>query len=247
ADRITFRHLMTHTSGLNEPGSASDYRFMKANIAKGVTGVGTYHYQNQNFGLCRILIATLNGNVSPAQTFALPLVPDANDRFWDYTTIRAYGAYVRTRVFAPAGVPGPTMDHRSSDALAYTFPVNRSSWNSGDLSTMIGAVGWHMSADELRSVMSAFRRGGTIMSPSQAQTVLDSGFGIDGTASTPLGTLYYKSGVWGNGHGHQEQSLAYFLPQDGELVVLVNSPMGSPASCLRNVVTNLYISHVKAG
>jgi len=45
--------------------------------------------------------------------------------------------------------------------------------------------------------------------------------------------------------GHVEQSLAYFLPQDMELVVLANSPIGSPAQFFRDVVTSIYLANIK--
>jgi hypothetical protein len=59
-DQITFKQLLTHTSGLvvkDEPGP-SDFQFMKDQIAAGV--VGKPGYRNMNFGLCRILITTID-------------------------------------------------------------------------------------------------------------------------------------------------------------------------------------------
>ena len=64
-DKITFRHLMTHTSGLGiNDRSDSDFKFMQAGIAAGATRIGSYLYQNMNFGLCRILLSTVNGNIA---------------------------------------------------------------------------------------------------------------------------------------------------------------------------------------
>src|SRR2546423_10476253 len=242
-NKITFRHLMTQTSGLNfgVNSSASDYEFMKSQIAAGVTHLGQYWYQNMNFGLCRILITTINGNVSPDTNFNLPIIPHANDLIWDYVTIQSYKTYVEHHLFTPAGVSGPGLDHPAGDALAYNFPVSGNGWNSGNLASVSGGAGWHMSPDDLLSVMDAFRRKGTIMSTTQAQTMLDDGFGIDVVGmQTPLGKLYNKNGAWGDASGRMEQSLAYFLPQDMELVVLTNSPVGSPGKFFRDVVTNIY-------
>ena len=238
-EKITFRHLMTQTSGLNFgiKSSASDYLFMKSQVAAGVTHLGQYWYQNMNFGLCRILISTINGNIAPGTA--------ASDAFWDLATIQSYANYVRDHVFTPAGVSGPGLDHPNPDALAYTFPVSGNGWNSGDLSTVSGGAGWHMSPDDLLAVMGAFRRKGTIMTTAQAQTMLDNGFGIDVRMSTPLGTLYNKNGAWGDAAGHTEQSLTYFLPQNMELVVLANSPIGAPAKFFRDVVTNIYLANIK--
>jgi len=243
---ITFRELMTHTSGLNfgVETSASDYETMKAVIAGGVTHRGEYHYQNLNFGLCRVLIATINGNIAPSAVFSFPAISNSNDVIWDAVTINAYTQYVQQHVFQPAAVSGASLDHPVADALAYTFPVAGGGWNSGDLKTVCGGAGWHMSVDELLGVMGTFRRSGTIMTNAQAQTMLDAGFGIDMQLATPVGKLYNKNGLWQNG-GHVEQSLAYFLPQDMELVVLANSPIGSPAQFFRDVVTSIYLANIK--
>ena len=37
---------------------------------------------------------------------------------WDYVATSAYAEFVRTRVFEPACVIGPTLTHPGSDALA---------------------------------------------------------------------------------------------------------------------------------
>ena len=244
-NKITFRDLMTHRSGFNTGKSDSDFNFMKANVAAGVAGVGTYHYQNMNFGLCRILLSTITGVIPVGAVFNVPFIPSFNDLVWDFTTINGYANYVRAHVFSPAAVSGPTLDHPSPDALAYTFPVSGNGWNSGDLSSMAGGAGWHASVDDLLNIMGTFRRSGSIMSTAQAQTMLDDGFGIDLIQSTPLGTLYNKNGLWEDGGAHVEQSLAYFLPKDMELVVLANSPIGSPAQFFRDVVTNIYLANIK--
>ena len=110
---------------------------------------------------------------------------------------------------------------------------------------MSGGAGWHMSADDLLKVMGTFRRKGSIVSVAAAQGMLDNGFGIDVSMQTPLGTLYNKGGLWGNPGNQVEQSLAYFLPKDMELVVMVNSPVGSPAKFFRDVVTNIYVDNVR--
>jgi hypothetical protein len=52
---ITFRHLMTHTSGFDTGKSDSDFEFMKNRVAPGVSGTGTYSYHNMSFGLCQLL------------------------------------------------------------------------------------------------------------------------------------------------------------------------------------------------
>lgn len=184
-EKITFAELFTHTSGLdfNVGSSASDFMFMKSQIAAGTTHVGEYWYQNMNFGLCRILLATINGNVRVDY-----VAPTNNDEAWDRITTAAYEAYVAANVFAPAGVTNATLVHEPQDALAYNFPVSGNGWNSGDLTTMAGGAGWHLSTNELLKVMGTFRRANTIVTPAQAQAALDASFGIDIIGSTRLGS-----------------------------------------------------------
>jgi CubicO group peptidase (beta-lactamase class C family) len=221
---ITFRQLLDHTSGLAYQSTSprSDYPYMKSQIEAGTHDLDRYSYQNMNYGLCRILIATIDGTISPDSFFTDSTTSDLT---WDLTTISAYQAYVHANVFAPSDVTGPTLDHDPDDALAYNFPVSGNGWNSQDQSTMAGGSGWHMTVDQLLAVMSTFRRGGTIMSPAEAQTVLDDGFGLNCTAPSALGTYYAKVGGWNDSAGHMEQGTAFFLPQNMELVLLVNSPL----------------------
>lgn len=240
-DKITFAELMTHRSGFRVTGSDMSFPTMKALIAGGVVAgdIGTYSYQNTNFGICRILLPVMNGAIAAGMVFPPPL----QDQAWDLVTVNAYNGYVQQNLFQPSGVNGPTLTHPDADALAYAFPA-AAGWNSGDLTAESGGAGWHMSVDDLLAVLGTFRRAGTIMSAAAAQTMMDAGFGIDLIQATQLGTLYNKNGLWASGAGQTEQSLAYLLPRDMELVVLANSPIGNPGKFFRDVVTKLYVDNV---
>ena len=244
-NRITFRHLLTHTSGLNFNGTItpSDFAFMRAEIARGTTNLGNSSYQNVNFALCRILISTISGAVPTGATFNV-LGPALNDAYWDVATINGYRQYVVDNVFAPAGVTAPTLDHPAANALAYSFPVMGSGWDSGDLSTMSGGIAWHISTDDLLDVMGAFRRSGAILPPGEAEVMLDDGFGIDVTKDTSLGRIYAKGGFWGNGTQF-EQANAFFLPKGMEMAVLCNSPFCSTGRGFMNEVTKAIEDNIK--
>jgi len=245
-DKITFRELMTQTSGFSTGGSSSDYLFMKGRVAQGVPAnmVGQYDYENMNFGLCRILIAIINGDVDKDMEVG-GMFASLNDAVWDYTTVEAYKNYVQAKVFNPAGVANATLDHPGADAYAYAFPVSSAGgWNSGDLASMAGGAAWHMSTSQLLDVMGTFRRKGTIMSTAAAQAMLDNGFGVDVIQDTPAGKLYNKNGRW-QSSGRAEQSLAYFLPQGMELVVLTNSPISNQDTFFRSLVTQIYVDNIK--
>jgi len=94
-DKITFRELMTHTSGfVTKSTGSSDFQLMKEKVLAGVTSIGTYKYENMNFGICRILLAVITGKIDRDT-----LWPEANDTSWDFVTIHAYANYVAEHVF----------------------------------------------------------------------------------------------------------------------------------------------------
>jgi CubicO group peptidase (beta-lactamase class C family) len=259
---IVFRNLMNHTSGLTGP-DIFDFQIMEKAIADGISldpnapnHLGNYAYHNLNFGLCRILLAVMNGTINKSANFT----PLFNDQFWDWVTITTYTQYAQSKIFGPAGVSGATLDHPGTAGLAYKGPGDTvKGWNSGNLESVSGAAGWHLSVDQVLNVMGAFRRGGSIVTSQAAQGMLDNGFGVDPFTNpqpdvpipprllTPAGEIYYKPGNWFDGNGHEEQSLAYFLPEDMELVVLANSPVvvpGSPEQSFRDLVTQVYLSNL---
>ncbi len=242
-NQVTFAHLLTHTSGFHFGGDETpcDYGFMKQQVAAGTTHLGQYNYQNMNFALCRILLATINGTIPVNFNLFFGGLADA---FWDLITLNAYQLYVIQNLFGPAGVTDATLTHLPADALAYNFPVSGNGWNSGDLITVAGAAGWHMSVDDLLKIMGTFRRGGAVVSPTQAQSMLDSGFGLDLNRSTPLGNIYGKNGGWSN-NGRLEQSAVYFLPEDMEMAIFINSPVGAGTSWFLGDAANLFASNIK--
>jgi len=222
-DRITFRQLLTHTSKLvmlNEPG-LGDYQFMKDQIAIGaVGGVG---YRNINYTLCRILLATID-----APFLFTTLTPGITDRYWDLTTIRYYQRYVQANIFDTVGTTSG-FTRTAAHALAYPFPVTSPGLAEEDLSTMSGAVGWHLSIDDVLAIMATFRRLNTIVDPARALSMLDRKFGVDLKEDTPLGRIYGKGGFWSFERGkYVQQTNLFFLPKGMELAILANSPLCTP-------------------
>jgi hypothetical protein len=246
---ITFFDLLAHKSGLafSNSNSRSDFAWMKAQIEVGTYFRGQYSYQNLNYGLCRILLASVNGDVPVDGVF--PGWQGSVDCLWDCSTITAYTAYVANEVFGPSGVGGPDFTHDAADALAYDFPVTSNGWNSGDMTYMVGGAGWHMTLNELLAVMGTFRRGGTIVTPDQAQLMLENGFGINcPPVTTKVGTYYVKYGGWTGQSDYEEQGEAFFLPLDMELVVLVNSQVKGQeptGPTLEQWVSSAYAKNIK--
>jgi hypothetical protein len=202
---IVFRNLFNHTSGLSPSSNDPvDFSQMQSAIAGGIDlpepgvlnlfGLGHYNYQNLNYGLCRILLAVINGNINKNTVF--PIDDGAiNDALWDVATIRAYEAYLQAKVFTPSGVVDATLDHPSTCALAYREPDDtEAGWNSGSMQESCGCDGWHLSVDDLLNVMGEFRRRSGILPPDAAQEMLDNGFGVDPlTGNSPLPTAFFDA------------------------------------------------------
>lgn len=241
-NKITFRHLLTHTSGFATGSSSSNYVFMKDKVAGGVPKVGSYDYENMNFGLCRILIPIINGKINKGTQFSP--ISAMNDQVWDAVSLYHYRNYMQANVFTPAGVNNVGFEPipGGKNALAYKFPHNNEKgWNSGDLASVAGGAGWRLSTKELLNVMNHTRRKNTIISASQAQYMLDNSFGIDQRINTLAGKVYNKNGSWGK-NSRTEQCVAFFLPQEMELVVFVNSPIGDSSFSLRGIVYDAFIN-----
>jgi CubicO group peptidase (beta-lactamase class C family) len=242
--QITFRHLLTHTSGLSANNSATDYAYMKSKVAAGVSSVGTGAYANMNFGLMRILIPIINGSVSRFAKYSD--YSSLNDLTWDAVTIKSYKQYMQDKVFTPAGVVAagfaPTYYYKNALAYKSSYALNvEPGWNSGDLTTVAGPAGWRLSTKELLNVMNHVRRKNTIISAAKAQYMLDNYFGIDQVISTPAGKIYNKNGGWGK-YGRKEQCVAYFLPNGMELALLVDSPIGFGDRSLRTLVKDAFVA-----
>lgn len=242
-NQITFRHLLNQTSGFDTGDSSTDYETMKKMVAKGVPKVGDYAYANMNCGLCRILIPILMGTVKKdAQFFPFGSL---NDKLWDAITVSYYREFMQDRVFEPSGVNNADFKHVAGvkSAMAYKFPAG-DGWDSGNLSSVAGGAGWRLSIDEVLKVMATFRGTSKILSPAKAQYCLDNYFGLDQIIDSPAGKIYNKNGLW-RSNGRTEQCVAYFLPDNTQVAVFVNSPVGADSKFLRSLINTALTGAIK--
>ena len=252
---ITFRNLFNHTSGLSTPPIPVNFGSMMSAIAAGSFTLGTYNYQNVNYALCRVLLAVINGNIERR----------ADPSIWDERTWTAYALYLQAKVFQPSSAGSATLGddpaNQAPPALAYRLEGDTEpGWNPGNMVESCGCDGWYLSVWELLNVMGRFCRDGSILTPAAAQAMLDNGFGVDPITTnsaplpaalpTPAGNVYCKPGDWHDNNGHDEQTLAYFLPEDMELAVFVNSTVNglnatqNPTNFFRCLVTQTYLDNL---
>lgn len=197
-DRITFRQLLTHRSGiigltdrcLNGAFNENIYSGLKQLIAKGVTtaNLGQYCYQNANVGLFRVLIPALNGYVFTGD--------DATD---NQQTQQQYVAFVQQNVFGKVNLSNiVTTFPAGSPTYGYSYPyTGAAGWNPGNFAQTVGAYGWYMTPREAGTLFA------TVLS-SPDQSVLTTAFKDSlllnnmgcFRVSTSVGEIAYHDGWW---------------------------------------------------
>ena len=272
-EKITFGHLLRHTSGFSTElanyklySDRVDYDQMKKRVAIGVPignynspGLGKYNYENINFSIFRILV--------PMILHRAALLNQNNDYLLDMSTQLLYTQYMQEKIFNPAGVTGARTGKTSNTALGYRGGIPAKKYNtfddilesvmdsgndSGDWTASVGGSSWHMSVNELLKVMHTFRREAKYMTNQQAISMLNDKRGIDQILETVAGRTYNKNGSWGSkSKGWKEQSVVYILPGDMELAVYVNSPIYDFSTfpfkerSLRGLVFDAYKNNLK--
>lgn len=125
-DAVTFRQLLTHTSGLHCQGST--YVKLKTCMSTAVPCPGPQEYRNENFALMRILIPEVNGPATLKVLVDTDLAGNSKPIALAYA--ERYIAYVNHAVFAPAGLP--EMHCKATDespALSYKSVNPNDKWD----------------------------------------------------------------------------------------------------------------------
>ena len=253
SDDLTFRQLLTHAAGFTIYDG--DYASFKKQIEQGVSpgSSSALGYTNGSFSLVRVLAATMTGGVDKNAKFEMAgLSPDINakinDAIWDVKASEAFLSYAQAKVFTPSGVSSVSGTPNANQAVAYSGKVDIKGWDSGELRGELGGAGFRLSVNEVLNVMGTFRRKGTIVSPEKAKAAIEAKLGIDQIIDTPAGKIYNKNGAWRTGKDPSsdiEQSVAYYLQEDMECVVLVNSWLGAQQASLRGAVKDAYIANLE--
>ncbi len=246
---VTFRQLLTHQAGFTIYGG--DFLSFKQQIEQGASPGTSSGYTNGSFSLVRVLTATATNAVNPNWVFDVDLpinTEQLNDALWDLKTQQAFMSYAQAKVFTPSGVAGVSAEPGSVGAFGYSGKTDKQGWNSGNVAGQLGGAGFRLSVNDLLKVMGTFRRKGTIVPASKAKEAIEARLGLDQAIDTPAGTIYNKNGRWQTGSSASadtEQSVVYFMPDNIEVAVLVNSWIGPEQASLRGTITNAYTANLE--
>jgi CubicO group peptidase (beta-lactamase class C family) len=231
-ETITFRELLTHTSGIRN--GTESYASLQATIEAGVQLADkTFLYRNANFALFRVIIPYMDG-------FRDRGVVDK-----DGATSERYLAYLNRRIFRPSGIA--TVRARPEDSepgLCYPFPhANVGGTDFGDWTRLCGGGCLNMSADELATFLVQLRETSRLLTPAQVATMTENNLGWQGRARVRHG--------WVNDHGGflwaptpsagniELNAMVCSFSSGVHAAVLVNSPVGGGRN-IRQAVIDAY-------
>ena len=199
--QLTFRRLMTHTSGLNnnDGSQAYDYLSMRNAIANGVNAPQTFTYQNLNFSLFRVIIPRLAGEPVDdlVNTIAQVAGQSAAQDFDAVHSATLYKQYLQNELFQPMGIDGDCAPNDSSMTLLYNPNTTTSGINAGDWTNICGGGGWYLSTFELTTYLAHMRYDDSILSPAMRDVMNENFTGWMDPADYDWG-----DGTWGTYHNH---------------------------------------------
>jgi hypothetical protein len=223
---LTFRHLLTHSSGLAQAGDCGNnitYAGLKGMVAAGVSAanIGKAQYGNCNFALIRELMLAMSG-VALQPDGALRAAQSAN----------AYVADVNAQVLQPVGVSAslckPPADR--SHVLSYANATgSQAGTDWGDWTLLCGGGGWVLSTHDIFKVMSDIANGGVLLTSAQRKQMIQGNLGWDSAVRSDCpDPNVCKNGSLVDGAGRRVWTYAGVLKCDVPVVVVVNSPLPAP-------------------
>ena len=225
---LTFRELLTHTSGLNgNANGAYRYADLRQYIETGISPSDKSQnriYQNANYALFRVIIPYLWHG-------AFKLTGDTSEDGYAKGLAAIYIDYVNRNIFQPAGIATASCTSTDQDNptlfYEYASPDDVTGWNPGDWTLLCGSGGWYLSARELAAFL-AHLRYGELLSDEMRQLMDEEFLGW-----RPLGNVTGEHGIYrahGGGlcnpscSGGKGMSGAIMnFPNNVQVVLLINS------------------------
>ena len=227
SNSVTFRHLLTHTSGLNQAFTElqadgdeglwdNDWDGLEFVVDNGTAAPSARQYKNANFALFRVIIPELWKAVAgPAGA-----VTEANvgDRYLQYLH-----ALVLNRAQIESVTCWPQAGYPEAKWYNFGDPSLAGVSNSSALDNCGGYANLHFSAQELTQYAAAFRYDDTIMSPADRATMRSQRAGWDGSTAVDGGTAYWHGGSWNKPGERYTRTCLMELPNGINASIIFNS------------------------
>jgi Beta-lactamase len=227
-DQLTFKDLLTHTSGFGQSPLCSaglSYAALERLVASGVSAsnIGAPSYGNCNFALLRELMPSLQGQ-------SLMNYPDGSQRAQQSSML--YVSYLNANVFQPVGIavsqckpPAGT-----NQVLSYPSPAgSKSGVGWGDRSLECGSEGWALSASDIFAVVSSLAKETSLLTNAEKREMFADCLGWDCAVRSDCPNPYIcKNGDLNDGAGIALWTYAGVFKCNVPVVVVVNSPLPAP-------------------
>jgi CubicO group peptidase (beta-lactamase class C family) len=219
---ITFRDLLTHTSGFRS--GAIDYADLKDMIKQGIHPAdhGVDKYQNCNYAIMRLLIpklAKMPVIEIPASIPAALLPAQESIQTMQYAV--DYMDFVQKKLFTPVGLPTMRCKPKANDpALCYQFPeTSAHGGDFGDHTLICGSSGWNMSTRQMSTFFSHLHYTNQVWNDNLNNYMKKLCYEI---GTTPKGVGYYeKEGYYPGSENPGELNSVMVGFENGIIVVLI--------------------------
>jgi CubicO group peptidase (beta-lactamase class C family) len=227
SNSVTFRHLLTHTSGLaqafddlkadgQEGPWGNDWDGLEFVVGNGTVAPNTRSYKNANFALLRVIIPQLwkmAGGPGGAITEA-----NVGERYLDYLH-----ALVLNREQIESIACWPQAGYPEAKTYNFDDPGLAGASNSSSPDGCGGHANLHFSAQELTQYAAAFRYDDGIMSPADRVAMRNERAGWDGSTGVEGGTAYWHGGSWNKTGGRRTRTCMMELPNGVNASIIINS------------------------
>jgi D-alanyl-D-alanine carboxypeptidase len=241
---LTFRELMTHTSGLSSVQTSSvdvqGWDAMRDSLEVGVVLPKTRNYLNLNYALFQVLIPSLWRGLDDGPSASNPLSENFVS-FW-------YRTYVNDFVLQPSGIGirDCTFDNRETMTLFYAHGLVVTGAESQNRTLWCPSGGWYLSAEDLARFMVYLNHTDLLLTPAQ-RTLMDDGMlGWDGSIpwAGVHGSYRGKSGGMATTAGGVTRGgRTYIMKYPGtgtEVVLKINSRAPDEPESLGQFLTDAY-------
>lgn len=227
---ITFKDLLTHTSGIvgmsencrNGAFTENVWYGLKLLVENGIKkeNHGSSCYQNANFGLFRVLIPSING-----------LKFTGNDENDALLAFAGYEEYVEKNIFEQAGVVAGDFFSNGAPVptFGYDFPYSGEyGFDPGDFSSTTGGYGIYLTANQgVRLYAALFSPdNNAVITQDIRDEIVNNALGSY-SAVMPEGKFSYHDGWWYSGFGLINpkgfRSVWMHCPEDITVVLFTNA------------------------
>lgn len=242
-DDITFRQLMTHTSGLLQnyqtatgtTAGKSTGSWDNIRIAVGQDlGSTSYKYANMNFSIFRIMVPKIAYGLDLSPLYDVP-PPNVTPAQIDYLTGLVFLAYLKP-VLALAGTQVGCANTDPNPTKLYALD-GKAGWGPADYTQSCGGFGYNLSANGIASFISHVRYTNTLVSPAARSLMVDGGLGLK-AYSGAHGTYHGHGAVWAMSGGRGMRGCVMSFDIQVDVALLVNSRGDYPSGC--TVVVEAY-------